>query len=455
MRIPPFFAASLLGIAFLLTSAAAAGRATSAEQPAVSDFKLDNDLEIVFIPDRRAPVVTHMLWYRVGGADEELGKSGIAHFFEHLMFKGTKNYPAGEFSRKVAEIGGRENAFTSNDYTVYFQKVSPQALEMVMTYEADRMRNLILTDDVIGPERDVVLEERRSRVEADPGSLLGEEVDATLYHNHTYGIPVIGWKHEIRRLNRADAIAFYDRFCSPENAVLVVVGDVEPVNVLTLARKTYGIIPRGSRVPARARPQETEHSTSGTVTMKDARVSVPSMRRVWLAPSYNSDRPGEAEALDLLSEILGGRPRGWLYRELVVRRGIAGTAEAYYLGTTVDDTAFGVYGSPRGTATLQEVEKAILSEIKKLAAEGVTEKELEKAKNRFVKSTIFASDSQSGMARIFGSTLATGGTVADVLDWPGRIRAVTAETIQRVAKKYLNDRRSVTGYLLPEENNGG
>ena len=189
--------------------------------------------------------------------------------------------------------------------------------------------------------------------------------------------------------------------------------------------------------------------------MKDARVSVPSMRRVWLAPSYNSDRPGEAEALDLLSEILGDRPRGWLYRELVVRRGIAGTAGAYYLGTTVDDTAFGVYGSPRGTVTLQEVEKAILSEIKKLAAESVTEKELEKAKNRFVKSMIFAWDSQSGMARIFGSTLATGGTVADVLDWPGRIRAVTAEAIQRVAKKYLNDRRSVTGYLLSEENNGG
>ena len=391
MRIPPFFAASLLGIAFLLTSAAAAGRATSAEQPAVSDFKLDNGLEIVVIPDRRAPVVTHMLWYRVGGADEELGKSGIAHFFEHLMFKGTRNYPAGEFSRKIAEIGGRENAFTSNDYTVYFQKVSPQALEMVMIYEADRMRNLILTDDVISPERDVVLEERRSRVEANPGSLLGEEVDATLYQNHIYGIPVIGWKHEIRRLNRADAIAFYDRFCSPENAVLVVAGDVEPVNVLTLARKTYGaIIPRGPRVPTRARPQEPEHSTSRTVTMKDARVSVPSMRRVWLAPSYNSDHPGEAEALDMLSEILGGRPRGRLYRELVVRRGIAGTAGAYYLGTTVDDTAFGVYGSPRGTATLQEVEKAILSEIKKLAAEGVTEKELEKAKNRFVKSMIFA-----------------------------------------------------------------
>ncbi len=212
MRIPPFFAASLLSIAFLLTSAAAAGRAASTEQPAVSDFKFDNGLEIVVIPDGHAPVVTHMLWYRVGGADEELGKSGIAHFFEHLMFKGTRNYPAGEFSRKVAEIGGRENAFTSNDYTVYFQKVSAQALEMVMTYEADRMRNLILTDDVIGPERDVVLEERRSRVEADPGSLLGEEVDATLYQNHTYGIPVIGWKHEIRRLNRADAIAFYDRF---------------------------------------------------------------------------------------------------------------------------------------------------------------------------------------------------------------------------------------------------
>lgn len=417
----------------------------------VSNFTLDNGLEIVIIPDRRAPVVTHMLWYRVGGADEQPGKSGIAHFFEHLMFKGTKTYPAGEFSRKIAEIGGQENAFTSSDYTAYFQKVSPEALETMMTYEADRMRNLVLTDDVIGPERNVVLEERRSRVENDPGSILNEEVNATLYQNHTYGLPVIGWMHEIEKLNRTDAIEFYNRFYAPNNAVLVVAGDVDPEEVLALAEKTYGKIASSTSLPPRVRPQEPEQNTARTVTMADPRVSVPSMRKLWLVPSYSTDTSGEAEALDLLSEILGGGLRSRLYQELVVRQGIASSAGAYYLGTAVDDTAFGVYGSPRGSATLEDVEAAILSEIDRLAAEGVSESELDKAKNRFVKSIIFARDSQSGMARIYGSTLVTGGTVADVLEWPDRIRAVTAEAVQRAAKNYLKRHRSVTGYLLPAE----
>ncbi|MEX0347045.1 MAG: M16 family metallopeptidase [Rhizobiaceae bacterium] len=427
----------------------------AAERAEVYNYRLDNGLEIVVIPDRRAPVVTHMLWYKVGGADEQPGKSGIAHFFEHLMFKGTKNYPAGEFSRKIAEIGGQENAFTSSDYTAYFQKVSPDALETMMTYEADRMRNLVLTDDVIGPEKDVVLEERRSRVETDPASILNEEMNATLYQNSTYGMPVIGWKHEIEKLNRVDATAFYDRFYAPNNAILVVAGDVDADDVVQMARKTYGKIPENPDLPERSRPMEPEQNTARTVTLRDERVSVPSMRRIWLVPSYTTDKPGEAEALDLLSEILGGGLRSRLYQELVVRQGIASSAGAYYFGIAVNDTAFGVYGSPRGSATLEQIEAAIVAEIEKLAVEGVTEDELEKAKNRFVKSMIFARDSQSGMARIYGSALATGNTVADVQEWPDKIRAVPAEAIQKAARKYLDQRRSVTGYLLPAKEKSG
>ncbi len=427
----------------------------AAERAEVYNYRLDNGLEIVVIPDRRAPVVTHMLWYKVGGADEQPGKSGIAHFFEHLMFKGTKTYPAGEFSRKIAEIGGQENAFTSSDYTAYFQKVSPEALETMMTYEADRMRNLVLTDDVIGPERNVVLEERRSRVETDPASILNEEMNATLYQNNTYGLPVIGWKHEIEKLNRVDAIAFYDRFYAPNNAILVVAGDVDADNVVQLAKETYGKIPENPDLPERSRPLEPEQNTARTVTLRDERVSVPSMRRIWLVPSYTTDEPGEAEALDLLSEILGGGLRSRLYQELVVRQGIASSAGAYYFGIAVDNTAFGVYGSPRGSATLDQIEAAIVAEIEKLAVEGVTDDELEKAKNRFVKSMIFARDSQSGMARIYGSALATGNTVADVQDWPDRIREVPAEAIKQAARKYLDHRRSVTGYLLPAKEKSG
>lgn len=447
------FICVLLTISLLTVFAHAAIAAT--EKAEVYNYRLENGLEVVVIPDRRAPVVTHMLWYKVGGADEQPGKSGIAHFFEHLMFKGTVSYPAGEFSRKIAEIGGQENAFTSSDYTAYFQKVTPEALETMMTYEADRMRNLVLTDDVIGVERDVVLEERRARVENDPASILNEEMNATLYQNSTYGLPVIGWKHEIEKLNHADAIAFYDRFYAPNNAILVVAGDVDADSVLRLAKKTYGAIPEGTDLPERSRPREPEQNTARTVTLRDERVSVPSMRRIWLVPSYTTDEPGEAEALDLLSEILGGGLRSRLYQELVVRQGIASSAGAYYFGIAVDDTAFGVYGSPRGSATLDQIEAAIMAEIEKLAADGVTEDELNKAKKRFVKSMIFARDSQSGMARIYGSALATGNTVADVQDWPDRIKAVPAEAVKEAARRYLDRRRSVTGYLLPAKEKSG
>lgn len=415
----------------------------------ISDFTLDNGLEVVVIPDHRAPVVTHMIWYKVGAADETWGKSGIAHFFEHLMFKGTKTHPAGEFSARVSEVGGQENAFTSYDYTAFYQQVTPDALPTMMAFEADRMRNLVLTDEVIEPERNVVLEERRSRVETNPDALLSEEINATLYQNHPYRVPVIGWMQEIEGLKRADLMAFYDAHYEPNNAVLVVAGDVDADTVRELAEKTYGKIERGPDLPPRTRPQEPEQNTARTVTLHDARVSVPKFERAWVVPSYESGEPGQAEALDLLAEILGGGVRSRLYQALVVKQGIAASAGASYQGTAVDPSSFTVYGTPRGDADIEDVRKAIVAEIARVAQDGVDKEELELAKARFVRSMIFARDSQSGMARIYGSTLATGGTIEDVREWPERIEAVTAQDIKKAAATYLDEDTSVSGYLLP------
>lgn len=438
-----------LAAALVIPAQAWAQQAPAAKEPAVSHFVLDNGLEVVVIPDRRAPVVTHMLWYKVGSADEDPGKSGIAHFFEHLMFKGTSNHAPGEFSRAVAAIGGQENAFTSYDYTAYYQQVSPDALEQMMRFEADRMRNLVLTDDVIAPERDVVLEERRSRIESEPRALLGEELDATLYQNSPYRIPVIGWMHEIEKLNRTDATEFYDRYYAPNNAVLVVAGDVDEATVRGMAEATYGKVARGPDLPARLRPTEPEQNTSRTVTLTDPRVTRPSFRKAWVVPSYTTAEPGVAEALDLLSEILGGGLRSRAYESLVVEKGIAASVGAYYSGDGLDDQSFQVYGTPRGEADLASLEAALDAEIARIVADGVTEAELTKAKKRYLRSTIFARDSQTGMARIYGTTLTTGGRVGDVEAWPEKIEAVTADQV-RAAARMLDPKRSVTGYLLPQ-----
>ncbi|MCO4318663.1 insulinase family protein [Phyllobacterium sp. 21LDTY02-6] len=423
---------------------------TDADNNEITSFTLGNGLEVVMIPDHRAPVVTHMIWYHVGSADELPGKSGIAHFLEHLMFKATKNYPAGEFGRKVAEIGGQENAFTSNDYTAYYQQLAPQALEMAMTYEADRMENLVLTDEVVATERQVILEERRSRVDNSPSGLLAEEVNATLYQNHPYRLPVIGWLHEMEKLGLDDALAFYEKYYTPNNATLVISGDVTADLVKTLAEKTYGKVPRRAEPGKRERPQEPEQNTKRIVSLADPRVSRPSFQKRWVAPSYANARPGEAEALDLLSEILGGSPRGRLYQTLVVSEGVAAAAGAFFDGNGLDSGSFALHGSPRGEASLEDVERGVDAQVENIIKNGVTQEELDAARNRFLKSIIFARDSQTGMARIYGSTLSVGQTIKDIQEWPDRIKAVKKEDIQEVARRYLVDGRSVTAYLMPE-----
>lgn len=438
-----------LCVAGYVPAAIAQEKPTAAVENKVETFTLANGLQVVVIPDRRAPVVTHMLWYKIGSADEAPGKSGIAHFFEHLMFKGTSNHKAGEFSAAVAAIGGSENAFTSYDYTAFYQQVSPDALESMMSFEADRMRNLVLTDAVIGPERDVILEERNARVENDPSALLQEEMSATLYQNHPYRIPVIGWQQEIAALNRTDATDFYNRYYAPNNAVLVVAGDVDLAGVKALAEKTYGQVAHGPELPPRVRPQEPEQNASRTVSMSDPRVTIPSYQKSWVVPSYGKAKPGEAEALDLLAEVLGGGARSRLYQALVVKDKLAASVGSYYQGTALDASSFTVYGSPIGETKLETLEKAVDAELERLVKDGIGDQELDRAKNRFVRGMIFARDNQSGMARIYGSTLTTGGNLKDIAEWPDRIRAVTAADIQRAATQYLDQKRAVSSYLLP------
>jgi zinc protease len=442
----------------LITAAATAalltigGSAQSASNgPQVSDFILPNGLELVVIPDHRAPVVTHMIWYKVGAADETPGKSGLAHFLEHLMFKGTAKHPAGKFSQVVARIGGQENAFTSQDYTGYFQRVPSDQLRTVMEFEADRMTGLQLTDDVVLPERNVILEEQNQRVGNNPRARLSEQIDAALYLNHPYGKPVIGWRHEMEQLTRDDAIGFYRRFYAPNNAIVVIAGDVDPLKVRTMVEETYGKIPRHGTIAPRVRPDEPPPVAVRSLTMTDPRVEMPTLQREYLVPSFRTAKRGESEALEVLSHILGSGSNSRLYRALVVDKQIAVMTSAWYDANALDRSKFGVVGGPRPGVTLQQLESEIDAVIAQIVDKGVTSEELDRTKTRLIADAVYAQDNQATMARWYGAALTTGATVNDVKSWTDRIRAVTGEQVQAAAKQWLEKQRSVTGYLVKDK----
>jgi zinc protease len=432
------------------TLAASAASASESGGPKIAQFTLANGLELVVIPDHRAPIVTHMIWYKVGAADETPGKSGLAHFLEHLMFKGTAKHPTGMFSRVVAALGGQENAFTSNDYTGYYQRVPSDKLQTVMEFEADRMTGLLLTDEVVLPERNVILEEQNQRVANNPRARLGEQIDAALFLNHPYGKPVIGWRHEMEELTRDDAIGFYRRFYGPNDAVVVIAGDVEPQAVHALAKETYGKVARRNNFLARQRPQEPPPAAVRSLTLADPRVEQPMMQRAYLVPSFATAKPGQSEALEVLAHILGSGNNSRLYRALVVDQHVAVMAGAGYDSTALDMSKFGVYGAPRPGTTLPQLEAATDAVIAQVIAQGVTAEEMERTKTRLIADAVYAQDSQASMARWYGSALTTGATVEDVLKWPDRIRAVSAQQVQDAARQWLDKQRSVTGFLIKD-----
>lgn len=445
---------TLIGALALAVAATCAARAESG--PQVADFKLANGLEVVVIPDHRAPVVTHMVWYKVGAADETPGKSGLAHYLEHLMFKGTAKNPGNTFTQTVAELGGEENAFTASDYTGFYERVPREHLKQMMAFEADRMTGLVLTDAVARPELKVVLEELNMRVANNPGARLDEQMDAALYLNHPYHRPVIGWRHEVEKLTYSDALAFYRRFYTPNNAVVVVAGDVTPDEVKADAEATYGKVAVRAEIGPRVRPTEPVQDAQRTVTLADARVEEPSVQRYYLAPSASTAKPGEEEALDVLASVLGKDPNSRLYKTLVMDKGLALNAGAFYSDTALDYGKFGVYASPKPGVTLHAVEAGIDAVLADVVQHGITADELARAKTGLIADAVYAQDNQATLARWYGAGLTTGQTVAEVSGWPDRVRAVTAAQVQEAARQWLDIRRSVTGYLVkslhPEEN---
>lgn len=412
-------------------------------------FTLANGLMVVVIPDHRAPVVTQMIWYKAGQADEPPGKSGIAHFLEHLMFRGTATVPDGQFSHIVAKNGGQENAFTTRDYTAYFQNVSIDRLPLVMELEADRMRNLALTDKVVTTERKVIIEERRMRIDNEPSSLLSEQMLASLHKPHPYGIPTIGFLAEMQQLTRSDAEAFYKRFYAPNNAILVLAGDVTAKSARPLVDKFYGALPKAELNIQRDRPAHAASSEARRVTLKDERAAQPLVSRYYLVPSYALAKPGEAEALEVAADILGGGETSRLYRALVVERQLATGAGAWYSGGALNETEFGVYAQPRDGVTPEALEAAMDEVIAAFIKDGPSTEELTRSKSEMLAAAIYVRDTQEGMAQMFGEGLSTGQTIRDIVEWPDRIGDVRAKRVAQAAGTYLLLQRSVTGMLLP------
>lgn len=414
----------------------------------VTTATLANGMEVVVIEDHRAPVAVHMVWYRTGSADEAPGVSGVAHFLEHLLFKATDDLEAGEFSRVVAENGGADNAFTSYDYTAYHQRVAADRLGLMMAMEADRMNDLRLTPQDIETERQVILEERSQRVDSDPGAIAREQMRATLFLNHRYGQPVIGWRHEMEALDREDVLATYDLWYSPNNAILVVAGDVEPQAVIAMAERHYGAIPAEPGLPARVRSQEPPQVAARRVVYEDPRVSQPYVARSYVAPSREPGDQEQAAALLYLAEILGGSSfTSVLARELTFEQDLALFSGAGYEGTVLDDATFGITVAPRPGVSLAEAEAAMDAALGEFLEEGVDAAQLERIRTQLRAAEIYALDNVSGLANRYGAGLATGLSVEDLQAWPGILQAVTAEDVMAAARRVLDERSSVTLYV--------
>ena len=448
-RSAAFVLVALVSTLAFPASGAFAQTTVTSDPPA--SFTLGNGLKVVVIPDHRTPVVTQMIWYKVGSADETPGKSGLAHFLEHLMFKGTAKHPAGEFSQTVLRIGGNENAFTSTDYTGYFQRVPRDQLAKMMEFEADRMTGLILKDENVLPERDVVLEEYNMRVANNPEARLTEQIMAALYLNHPYGRPVIGWHHEIEKLDREDALAFYRRFYAPNNATLVIAGDVDAKDIRPMVERAFGDVPAQPAIPTqRLRPQEPTPVAPRTVTLADPRVEQPTLRRYYLAPSAATAAAGESPALDVLAQLMGGGSNSYLYRALVVDKPLAVNAGAGYQGTSLDETQFTVSAAPKSGVEFAQIEQVIDKVIADVQQNPARPEDLERVKTQLIAEAIYAQDNQATLARWYGGALTTGLSIDDIRSWPDRIRAVTAEQVRAAAQKWLDKKSSVTGYLIKD-----
>lgn len=441
--------------AFSFQMASVAGPKASSRLFQAQTFTLANGLEVVVVENHRVPVVSQMVWYKVGAADEPRGKSGLAHLLEHLMFKGTAKLPPSAFSSTIARHGGVDNAFTNSDVTAYYENIAVEHLPLVMEMEADRMRNLRLDTKNVLTERDVVYEERLSRTDNEPAALLEEQVDQVLWQSHPYRNPVIGWPEELKALTREDALAFYRRWYAPNNAVVVISGDVSLDQVKTLAETIYGPLKPTPRLSqARHRPPVPTLSKDQRVELHHPRVAQSQWQRVFLAPSYRTATdPRQVYALQVLDEILTGGPSSRLEQALVrQRRAVAHVGSSYH-ARSVDAGTFSISFVPNAgddpNQAIATAEALVQVELDRLLRDGVTAAEVEKAKTTLRAGVIFARDSLQGAAQTLGQALATGGTLDQVEDWPQHIAEVTPEQVMAAARSVLSA-ASVTSLLLPE-----
>jgi zinc protease len=410
-------------------------------------FALQNGMQVLVIPDHRAPVVTQMLWFRVGAVDDPPGISGLAHFFEHMMFHGTKEVPGDGFAQTIAKNGGETNAFTDHDYTAFYEQIAKDRLPLAMKLEADRLVHLDLSDSAVASERDVVLEERRMRVDNEPQSLMAEQMRAALHLSHPYGRPVIGWAEEVRRIDRVAAQDFYNHHYAPNNAILVIAGDVTPDEVRKLAQEAYGKLPSRELRP-RAEFAEPPRMAETRMTVVRSDAKVPVFSRLYRVPSYAQATPGQAEGLEVYAQYLGGDQTSLLYRVLVEQKKLATEAGANYDGIARDAGEFSVYAVPRPGVSLAALEKAVDQVLAATNRAAPRADELARAKTGLVAGTIYRRDSQFAMASAYGQALVIGLTVDDVNEWPARIRAVSAQAVRKAAG-LLSRKYAVTGYLVP------
>ncbi|MEO9576655.1 MAG: pitrilysin family protein [Tateyamaria sp.] len=447
-RLRALFAALTLSISLVPAS-------LRADQEGVTTFTLENGMDVVVVEDHRAPVVQHMVWYKAGSADEPVGSSGVAHFLEHLLFKATDTLADGELSSTVAANGGRDNAFTSYDYTAYFQRVATDRLELMMRMESDRMRNIRFTEENVATERRVIIEERNQRTENNPRALFGEQMNAAQYLNHRYGVPIIGWMHEMESLDKEDALGFYNTYYYPNNAILVVSGDVDPEEVKRLAETYYGAIPANPDLPERVRSAEPPQNAERRIIFRDPRVAQEYVSRSYLAPERDPGDQEAAAALTLLAEVLGGGQTSYMTEKLQFEEQKAVWSGAFYRGTSLDDTTFDVVIVPVPGLELEEAEEAMDAVLAQFLIDGVDEEQLDRIKYQLRASQIYQRDNVDGIARRYGAAMAVGLSVQDVQTWPDVLQAVTPEDIMEAARNVFDRDASVTGWLTrpisPEE----
>ena len=419
---------------------------------AFAEFKpqqyiLKNGLEIIVLENNRIPAIANSIWYKVGSADEPNGKSGIAHFLEHLMFKGTEKLKPGEFSQIVSINGGKENAFTSKNYTGYFQLIHKSKLELIMSLEADRMKNIKLIEKEFENEKTVVLEERYSRVDNNPSALLSEQINAALYMNHPYRKPIIGWEHEIKNLSLDDVMKFYKKYYAPNNAIIVICGDVNLDDVVKIAKKYFGPI-KPSKMEKRAWTDEPTQHAPRKITLNSKNTAIPVFERHYLVPTYTKSKK-ESLTLEVFSEIFGNSSTGMLFDEFVKNKKLATSASVYYHPDGFGHTSFAINIIPKKNVSLEEIEIYLDEYLNKIKKKTFNKEELQDIKKRLVNTTIFAQDSLYMGMRIFGSSLSTGYSLKEITNWPNDISKVSIDDIETYVPNIFNKKNSVTGYLLP------